>query len=70
MELGYAVQYHVSQSSWLSAAGFCAALRARSFSGVVSALTSILSTESGRSASTWATELDRYSDPFSSSPES
>ena len=46
----------VSHSSWLSAAGFWAALRARSFSGVVSAFTSILSTESGRSDSTCATD--------------
>ena len=48
------MQYQVSHSSCVSAAGFFDALRARSLSGVVSALTSILSTESGRFASVCA----------------
>ena len=51
---GYAVQYHVSHSSCVSAFGFFDALRARSLSGVVSALTSILSMEFGRFASVCA----------------
>ena len=40
MDEGYAVQYHVSHSSCVSAFGFFDALRAKSLSGVVRALTS------------------------------
>ena len=54
MEPTYAVQYQISYSRWERALGLAAALRARSFSGVVMALTSTEDTRPARSVSAWA----------------
>ena len=70
MELTYAVQYQVSQSIWFRAVGSCAAFRAKSLSGVVSALTSIEEINPLLPKSHCASERFMYTHSSSSPPAS